>query len=50
MGEEGRAQEIRFHLEEIMGRISAESHIRILPLQKLVAVQAGSGLLAMAVK
>jgi len=48
MGKEGRAQEIRFHLEEIMGRISAESHIRILPLQKLVAVQAGSGLLAMA--
>lgn len=48
IGEEERAQEIRSHLEEIMERISAESDIRILPLRKLVAVQAGSGLLAMA--
>jgi hypothetical protein len=45
--EEGRAQELRWHLEEIMKRIGAESHIRILPLRRLVAVQAGSGLLAM---
>jgi len=30
-----------------MGRISAESNICILPLKKLMAVQAGSGLLAM---
>jgi hypothetical protein len=47
IGEEERAQELRWHLEEIMKRIDAESHIHILPLRRLVAVQAGSGLLAM---
>ena len=47
VGEEGRAEEIRSQVEERMGRISAESNICILPLKKLMAVQAGSGLLAM---
>jgi predicted RNA-binding protein Jag len=47
IGEEERARELRCHLEEIMNRIDAESHIHILPLRRLVAVQAGSGLLAM---
>jgi len=47
VGEAGRAEEIRSHVEERMRKISAESDIRILPLKKLVAVQAGSGLLAM---
>ena len=47
IGEEERAQELRWHLEEIMNRIGAESHIHILPLRRLVAVQAGSGLFAM---
>jgi len=47
VGEEGRAEEIRSQVEERMGQISAESNICILPLKKLVAVQAGSGLLAL---
>jgi hypothetical protein len=47
VGEEGRAVEIRTHVEERMAQISAESTICILPLKKLVAIQAGSGLLAM---
>jgi hypothetical protein len=46
-GEEKRAEEIRAHVEERMAQISAESTICILPLKKLVAIQAGSGLLAM---
>src|SRR5262249_23792321 len=47
VGEEGQAEEIRAHLAERMAQISAESTINILPLKKLVAIQAGSGLLAM---
>jgi hypothetical protein len=46
IGEEGRATEIRAHVEEHLARINAESEISILPLKKLVAIQAGSGLLA----
>ena len=47
VGEEGRAEEIRAHVAERMAQISAESTIDILPLKKLVAIQAGGGLLAM---
>jgi hypothetical protein len=47
VGEEGRAEEIRAQVAERMAQISAESTIRLLPLKKLVAIQAGSGLLAM---
>jgi hypothetical protein len=47
IGEGERARELRGHLKEIMHRIDTESHIHILPLRRLVAVQAGSGLLAM---
>jgi hypothetical protein len=50
IGEEGRAAEIRAHIAERMTQISAESTINILPLRKLVAIQAGSGLLAMHVR
>ena len=46
-GEAGRAEDIRAHVAERMAQISAESTIDILPLKKLVAIQAGSGLLAM---
>jgi hypothetical protein len=49
VGEEGRAEEIRTQVAERMAQISAESTICILPLKKLVAIQAGSGLLAMMV-
>lgn len=47
MGEEGRAEEMRAHIAERMAQIGAESDLRVLPLKKLVAMQAGSGLLAM---
>ncbi len=47
IGEEGRAEEMRQHITERMGQIDAESTIQILPLKKLVALQAGSGLLAL---
>jgi len=47
IGEEGRAEEIRAQVAERLAQISAESTICILPLKKLVAIQAGSGLLAM---
>ena len=46
-GEEGQADEIRAQVEERMQKIEAESDIVILPLKKLVAVQTGSGLLAL---
>jgi hypothetical protein len=46
-GEEGQANEIRTQVEERLQHIEAESDIVILPLKKLVAVQAGSGLLAL---
>jgi hypothetical protein len=47
VGEEGRAEEIRAHITERMAQISAESTLQILPLKKLVAIQTGSGLLAL---
>lgn len=46
-GEKGRAEEIRLQVVEQMAQISAESHISVLPLKTLVAVQVGSGLLAL---
>ena len=48
IGEEGRAEEMRMHITERMEQISAESTLQILPLKKLVAIQAGSSLLALA--
>jgi hypothetical protein len=47
IGEEGRAEEMRMHITERMEQISAESTLQILPLKKLVAIQAGSSLLAL---
>lgn len=47
IGEEGRAEDIRGHMTERMAQMSAESTLHILPLKKLVAIQAGSGLLAL---
>jgi hypothetical protein len=47
IGEEGRAEEMRAHISERMAQINAESTLQILPLRKLVAIQAGSGLLAL---
>ncbi len=46
-GERARADEIRAQIEERIGRIEAESNMVIVPLKNLVAVQAGSGLLAL---
>lgn len=46
-GEEEHAAEIRTQVEERIRQIEAESHIVIVPLKKLVAVQVGSGLLAL---
>ncbi len=46
-GEAGWAEEIRAQVELRIKQIEAESHIEVLPLKKLVAVQVGSGLLAM---
>jgi hypothetical protein len=46
-GERVRADEIRARLEERIRQIEAESDIVILALKKLVAVQVGSGLLAL---
>ncbi len=48
MGEESRAEEMRVHIAERMEQISAESTLQILPLKKLVAIQTGSSLLALA--
>lgn len=47
VGEEGRAEEMRAHIAARLEQITAESTIRLLPLKQLVAIQAGSGLLAM---
>jgi hypothetical protein len=47
MGEEGRAEEMRACISSRMEQISAESEIRTIPLQQLVSLQVGSGLLAM---
>ena len=47
VNEEGRAEEMRDHITERMAHIDAESTLHILPLRKLVAIQAGSGLLAL---
>ena len=46
-GEEGRAAEIRGHIEQQIEQLTAKSTLQVLPLKKLVAVQVGSGLLAM---
>ena len=46
-GEESRAEEIRTQVELRIRHLEGESHIEVLPLKKLVAVQVGSGLLAM---
>ena len=50
IGAEDRAREIRSQIEEVMAKIEAASNMRVLPLRPLVAVQAGSGLLAMAAR
>jgi len=47
IGEEGRAEEMRAHITTRMEQISAESEIRVIPLQQLVSLQVESGLLAM---
>lgn len=46
-GDEGHANEIRAQVEERIQHLEVESDIVILPLKKLVSVQAGSGLLAL---
>ena len=38
---------MRTHIEERMAQIETEGTLQILPLQKLVAIQTGSGLLAL---
>ena len=38
---------MRTHIEERMAQIEAEGTLQILPLRKLVAIQTGSGLLAL---
>ncbi|MBI3248991.1 MAG: hypothetical protein HYZ50_21015 [Deltaproteobacteria bacterium] len=47
IGEASRAEEMRQHITARMSQIDAESTIQILPLRKLVAIQAGSSLLAL---
>jgi hypothetical protein len=47
IGETIRAAEMRAHIENRMAQIEAEGTLQILPLQKLVAIQAGSGILAL---
>jgi hypothetical protein len=47
IGEESRTEEMRAHITERMEQIATESTLHILPLQKLVAIQAGSSLLAL---
>ena len=47
IGESGRAAEMCEHIEHRMAQIETESTLQILPLRKLVAVQVGSGLLAL---
>jgi len=46
-GETSRAAEMRAHIEYRMVQIETESTLQILPLRKLVAVQVGSGFLAL---
>ena len=46
-GEASRADEIRAEVQRRIERLEADSNIEVLPLKKLVAVQVGSGLLAM---
>jgi len=48
VGEVSRAEEMRAHIAERMVQIEAESNLCVLPLKQLVAMQVGSGLLAMA--
>lgn len=47
IGEEGQAEEMHGHIAIRMEQISAESEIHTIPLQQLVSLQVGSGLLAM---
>lgn len=47
-GSEEVARVVRRRLEEICGQISSQSDLQTFPLQKLVAVQVGSGLHALA--
>lgn len=47
-GSEEVARMVRRRLEEICGQIASQSEVRTLPLRKLVAVQVGSGLHALA--
>jgi hypothetical protein len=47
-GSEEVARVVRRRLEEICGQIGSQSDLQTLPLQKLVAVQVGSGLHALA--
>jgi hypothetical protein len=47
IGETNRAAEMRAHIEGRMAQIETESTLQILPLRKLVAIQAGSGLLTL---
>ncbi len=47
LGERDRATAMRTHIEERMAQIGTEGALQILPLQKLVAIQTGSGLLAL---
>jgi hypothetical protein len=47
IGERDRATAMRTHIEERMAQIETEGTLQILPLQKLVAIQTGSGLLAL---
>jgi len=47
IGERDRATVMRTHIEERMAQIETEGTLQILPLQKLVAIQTGSGLLAL---
>ena len=46
-GEASRADEIRAEVQRRIERLEVDSNIEVLPLKKLVAVQVGSGLLAM---
>lgn len=47
IGEETRAEEMRAHITTRVEQMNTESSLQILPLKKLVALQAGSGLLAL---
>jgi len=47
IGETGRAAEMREHIEDRMAQIETGGTLHILPLRKLVAIQAGSGMLAL---